>query len=40
MKELTEKLNSNTSTITPGRGVRQSQLSESIMSGLKVFNKD
>tara|TARA_R110001599_G_scaffold136553_6_gene315026 strand:- start:2925 stop:4070 length:1146 start_codon:yes stop_codon:yes gene_type:complete len=40
MKELTEKLNSNTSTMTPGRGVRQSPLSESIMSGLKVFNRD
>lgn len=40
MKELTEKLNSNTSTMTPGRGVRQSQLSDSIMQGLKMFNKD
>tara|TARA_R110002020_G_scaffold29265_8_gene92500 strand:- start:638 stop:1786 length:1149 start_codon:yes stop_codon:yes gene_type:complete len=40
MKELTDKLNNNTSTMTPGKGVRQSQLSESIMSGLKVFNRD
>lgn len=40
MKELTEKLNSNTSTMTPGKGVRQSQLSDSIMQGLKMFNKD